>query len=155
MKSIFHLAIAAFFLTTGLVACNNDDETGRCDGSPREFTSLEAEYGCANTQNAMGIGIENDFTIISTQFWFDSLVTGFCNPIIDFDTYDLIIGRQTLSNGVDGINYSYRRACPTRRYELRVTFTLNDATVAPTVTYHILVPKIADDEAVDVLIETN
>lgn len=136
-------------------SCNNDDETGNCDGSPREFTNLEVEYGCSNTQNAMSIGIENDFTIISTQFWFDSLVTGFCNPVIDFDTYDLIIGRQTLNSGVEGINYSYRRACPTRRYELRVTFTLNNATVAPTLTYHILVPKIGDDEAVDVLIETN
>lgn len=103
----------------------------------------------------MGIGIENDFIIISSQLWFDSLVTGFCNPEIDFDAYDLIIGRASFTRGVEGVSYSYRRACPTRRFEMRAVFTLNNQAVTPTVTYHILVDKIADDEAVDVRIETN
>ncbi len=103
----------------------------------------------------MGIGLEMDFTIISSQLWFDSLVTGFCRPEIDFDTYDLIIGRTTFTRGVEGVSYSYRRACPTRRFEMRAVFTLNDQPVSPTVTYHILVDKITDDEAVDVRIETN
>lgn len=135
--------------------CNNDDESGRCNGAPREFTSLEQEHGCSNTLYDMGIGIENDFTIISSQLWFDSLVTGLCNPDIDFDNYDLIIGRTSFVRGVEEVSYSYRKACPTRRFEMRAVFTLNDQAVSPTVTYHILVDKISDDEAVDVRIETN
>lgn len=138
-----------FFI--GLTACNPDDEP--CNQSLIETFSLEEVYACTDTPNNMQLPFTNDFIIISDQLWFDSLVTGSCLPEVDFETFDLIIGSRQLNRGLNGISYFYNRACPGRRYELRVLFDLNNEVVMPVVTYHVLVPKIGDNEAVDVSIE--
>jgi hypothetical protein len=155
MKSTTNRCLLVFvvIMACPLTACNNDD--AECEQLPIETTSLEALYGCSDTPFGISIPLENDFIILSEQQWYDSLVTGFCQPEIDFENYDLIIGRQQLTKGLEDISYTYVRACPTLRYELRVKFTLDDQTVSPTVTYHVLVPKIMENEAVDLRIEMN
>ncbi len=133
-----------------LSGCNDDDA---CDRSPIEANNFETLFGCSNTAFDMGVALENDFTLISSQEQFDDEVTGFCRPELDYASVDLIIGRTVLNRGFQSVSYTYNRACPTRRYELRVLFTLTDEVVSPTVTYHVVVPKIAETEAVDVRIE--
>lgn len=140
-----------FALLLFITACEGDDG---CDDALIPTTSLEELYGCSNTESEMEIDILNDFTIISDQATFESMVSGFCQPEIDFVTYDLIIGRQQLSKNLLGIDYFYRQACPSKRFELRVVLRLGSEEVTPVVTYHVLLPKIASDEAVDLRLST-
>ncbi len=149
-QALRYSSLLLLFVIT-FTACNPDDEP--CDQGLIETVSLEEAYACSDTPNTIQLPIENDFIIISEQFWFDSLVTGFCQPEVDFEKYDLIIGSRQLNRGLNGISYFYNRACPGRRYELRVLFDLNAEVVSPIVTYHVLVPKIGENEAVDVSIE--
>lgn len=113
--------------------------------------SLEDIYNCPNTAFQMKIELSNDFVMIRNQSDFDSLVTGSCNPLIDFNTYDLIIGTQGLSNGLASIDYVLTRDCITEKLELVVTFITDATTIAPIVTYHALIPKLGDEETVNVV----
>ncbi|MBC8754354.1 hypothetical protein H2O64_06705 [Kordia sp. YSTF-M3] len=152
---ILLLSILAF----GMFSCNNDDDA--VDPCPTETilietTSLETEYGCINTENSMEIDLPSgDFIIISDQQVFNMLVTEVCMPMIDFTTYDLVIGRQGLTSGNSSIRYDLIEICETGNQTLTVTFNLNATTVAPTLTFHALVPKLAAAQVLTVEIIIN
>jgi hypothetical protein len=147
-------------LAFALFSCNNDDDNNEVNPCPTETTiiettSLETEYGCVNTENIMDINLPSgDFIIISSQQVFDNLVTEVCMPIIDFTTYDLVIGRQGLTSGYSSIRYELIEICQTGDQTLTVTFNLNPTTVAPTLTFHALIPKLeaAQELTVEIVI---
>ncbi len=143
-----------FILTLALSSCNNDDDDANpcpTETTIIETTSLETEYGCVNTENIMDINLPSgDFIIISNQQVFDNLVTETCMPNIDFTTYDLVIGRQGLTSGYSSIRYELTEICETGNQTLTVTFNLNTTTVAPTLTFHALVPKLTPTQELTV-----
>ena len=140
--------LTAISLICTMQSCSNDDE---CTPATLDITSLEMEYGCENTPYQMDIDISEDFLIITSQTVFDDLVTGTCMPQIDFDTFDLLIGKKGLTNGFETINYDgLVKNCDNNQLSLTVTFTLNATAIAPNATYHVLMPKLNDNETVSV-----
>ncbi|MGB3606006.1 MAG: hypothetical protein WA775_02100 [Psychroserpens sp.] len=140
--------LSLFLLVLSTASCSDDDD-GQCSPAIIAVTSLEDEYGCTNTPDQMEIDLTEDFIIISTQAQFDNLVTGSCTPDIDFVTYDLLIGKKQLSSGLEKITYDNLMGnCNNNELALNITFTQNIATIAPNVTYHLLVPKLQDGEVI-------
>ena len=86
----FIVIIIVFVLAS---SCSNDDE---CSPVILDITSLETEYSCINTPYQMDIDLSEEFTIIRSQSVFDNLVIGTCMPQIDFEAYDLLIGKKGL-----------------------------------------------------------
>ncbi|MEM5565191.1 hypothetical protein WNY78_08745 [Psychroserpens sp. AS72] len=151
MRNIINLSIG-LLLVIVVNSCSNDDE---CTPVTLGITSLEVAYGCINTPYQMDIDLSDDFTIIRSQTVFNDLVTGDCTPEIDFEAYDLIIGKKGLTNGFDTINYDgLVKNCDNGQLYLTVSFVLNATDIAPNVTYHALVPKLAENEIVNVSIVT-
>ena len=150
MKKLSIILLSSLFLL--LTNCKDDEE---CTDIELAFTSLEAAYGCTNTPFQMNIDLEEDFTIISTQETFDTLITGSCTPEIDFDTYDLIIGKKALGNGVASISYEMIQDCEDESIALTVTVVTDDTEIAPNITYHVLVNKLEFDETVNVEVTVN
>lgn len=148
-KIVIHFGFISLLLL--LTACPQKDEPG-CFVSDVAFSNLEASYDCENTKNTVEIDLVNSFVVIKSQEDFNALVTGDCQPIIDFETYTLIIGKQELANGNTSINYDYSNDCETNMYTLSVTFNQNETTEAPNLTYHILSPVL--DETATVEVET-
>lgn len=147
MKKIIFLCVLIF----SFVACSGDDDGCRNKILPN--TNLESEYGCTNTKYSLDIDLKNDNTIIRNQASFNELVMGSCHPLIDFVTYDLIIGKKGLNSGNDTIEYKLIQNCKTSNLELTVSFYQNRLTAAPNVTYHALIPKITGQQKIDVEIE--
>lgn len=133
------------------ISCHNND----CLDFEIETTSLESLYGCTNTKFEMEIDLDNAYVIITNQSDFEALVTGSCQPEIDFSTYDLVIGKKELSNGNNSIAYKLIEDCETGNQILSVTFNQNDTTVAPNLTYHALIPKLANTQKLSVEIIIN
>lgn len=140
-------------IITLCIGCSSSDDPG-CVSLPVDFTSLETEYGCENTKNLLEIDTTEVFTILSSQQEFEAITSGPCMPQIDFTTYDLIIGKRDLSSGNNSISYEATQDCSTNILQLTVTFNQNATTEAPTLTFHILVPKLLnpDTTIVDIVI---
>lgn len=149
MKKILIIALMTY-LIIGFSACNKDEN---CDKTAVE--SLENLYNCENTPYNLDFTFNTEYEIIRTQGSFDSLILGNCKPIIDFAIYDLIVGEQTLSSGVETINYQYTPPCNGVDGVLEVEFIRNATSVAPTLTYHALIPKLQSSETatVDIQVE--
>lgn len=149
-KNTFLLATLIF--TILFYSCGNDDCLSPNGITP---TNLEVEYGCVDTKYQMDIQLNDDYTIIRSQQSFDNLVTGSCTPQIDFAIYDLLIGKKGLPSGNASINYSFfKHPCDAQPY-LQVEFIQNATTVAPNITYHALLPKLAPNETVNVELVIN
>ena len=123
-----------------------------CLSDPLPVKSLEEEYDCANTKY-IDIDLSEDYTIIRSQSAFNALVSDDCNPQIDFSSYDLVIGRKGLTSGNSSIEYRLRKACNSDKLQLIVVFHQDDTTVAQEITYHALIPKLGDEETVEVKTE--
>ncbi len=143
MKNLFYLLVTVFLF----VSCKNNDD---CEDLNVATTSLEAKYGCVNTKYQMDIDLSQTFTVIKNQTDYNALVTGSCQPNIDFVTYDLVIGKQALGNGNTSINYELIENCQTGNQTLKVTFNQNETTVAPNLTYHALIPKLKEGQELNV-----
>ena len=144
-----------------LQLCSNESnelENNDCENTNLSVFSLEEEYGCINTKYDLSIDLSENFTVIRTQNDFNTMVSGECQPNIDFDTYDLVIGKKGLTNGNDTISYVLIENCETLNLELTVTFNQNATTEAPNLTYHALIPKLIDAQTISVearIIDTN
>ena len=98
--------------------------------------------------------LRNTFHIRSKDTY-DNNVTGTCHPKIDFSKYDLVIGKQSTGNFNDTILYDYRRVCPNMELTLTVDVIQLDITMPSTVTYHALIPKLEDEESLNIKININ
>ncbi len=127
-------------------SCSNDDD---CTSLTIDIISLEVAYGCINTPYQMDINISEDFIIIRSQTIFDDLVTGTCTPQIDFEAFDLLIGKKGLTNGFETIDYDgLANNCENGQLNLTVTLVRNATAIAPNVSYHVLVPKLEEGELI-------
>ena len=105
-----------------------------------------------NTPFSLDIDLSEGYTVIHNQSTYDAMVTGSCSVSIDFSSYDLIIGKKTLTTGLQSINYEVDNNCDTSTIDIAVNIGTNDATVAPNITYHVLIPKQSDNQNFDVSI---
>ena len=135
-----------------LLFCCSSNDLEPCD-TMLDIKSLESEYGCENTKHLIDIALTDSFKIIRSQSSFDSLVSGPCKPQIDFTMYELIIGKKGLTSGNTAIKYEMVRDCKTKMLRLTVTFIQNEATVALNITYHALIPKLKDEETIEVVLQ--
>ena len=140
------LIISILFL--GIISCKNDDDD--CADTIINTTSLEIEYGCINTKYQMDIDLSENHMIIRNQLDFAEFVSGSCQPTIDFSVYDLVIGKKGLANGNSSIDYKLVENCETGNQNLIVTFNQNETTEAPNLTYHALIPKLGDEQGLNV-----
>jgi hypothetical protein len=143
-KSVF---VSAFLICI-LSCCKKDN----CKEELVTIKHFETEYGCANTRFSLQIDLNNECTIIRSKETYDSKVTGSCHPEIDFSLYDLIIGKQSTGNFNDTILYDLRRTCPEKALTLTVDVIQSDLTQPSTVTYHALIPKLGDEENLNIKI---
>ncbi|SEA28562.1 hypothetical protein [Psychroflexus halocasei] len=136
-----------FALIFALQACVTDDQ---CIDYTIDLTSLEEEYNCENTKNQLDINLSDENIIINNQDDYNELVSGNCQPEIDFNKYDLVIGKKNLSNGNDSIHYELIKNCTNGNLHLKVFFYQNDTSVAPSLTYHALIPKMSDQQILNI-----
>ena len=121
-----------------------------------DIKNLESEYGCENTLYQLNITLSDTFTIIRSQESYEQQVTywqGNCDPDIDFSVFDLVIGHQSGGNLVYKIEYELIRVCQTKKLRLTVRILWGDATQPSFPTYHALIPKLRDEEDIEVIVE--
>ena len=133
-----------------MLGCDKEKE---CENLVLKTESLEKLYGCSDTRYSLECRLDNDYEIIRSQEKFLKFTTGTCRPEIDFQSYDLIVGKKGLTSGNSSIEYYLIEDCQEKIKILTVTFNQNIATVAPNLTYHALIPKLGDEETIKVIID--
>ncbi len=146
MKKLLFLTI----LIASLYACRHADYYD-CSNNNIEVKHLETEYGCTDIE----IDLSNDYMIIRNAQDYSQYVIANCQADIDFDTYDLIIGKKRLSNGLDTVKYKLTGNCETGNQNLKITFDLSDTVEAPIVIYDALIPKLDENQNLNVEIIVN
>ncbi|MGD9977603.1 MAG: hypothetical protein AB7S54_06675 [Bacteroidales bacterium] len=147
MKNGFTTII--YLIISGLLVLSCDKEQD-CKNLTLKTESLENLYGCSDTRYGLECRLDNDYEIIRSQQAFMDFTTGTCRPEIDFQSYDLIIGKKGLTSGNSSIDYELIDDCKKGIKILTVTFNQNMTTVAPNLTYHALIPKLGDEETIQV-----
>lgn len=128
-----------------------------CDKEEKECTllmhvllpSVEEIYGCGDTRYSLEIDLNDRHELIRTKSVYDEKVTGTCHPAIDFEKYDLLIGKKGLQSGNQSISYALKKSCAGDE-TLMVTFHQNISAEAPNVTYHVLLPKSESNRVIAV-----
>jgi len=62
--------------------------------------------------------------------------------------YDLVIGKQSVSNLNDTIIYDLRNVCPDNALTLTIDIIQSAVTQPDEVTYHTVIPKVADGKTI-------
>jgi hypothetical protein len=146
MKKTIILSIVIISI---MYCCKKEDD---CEETMIDIQNLETDYGCHNTKYGLGIDLTDQVTIIGTDAEYDTKVTGECHPDINFDAYNLVIGKQSLTYLNDTIIYTYKRACPDEVLTLTVDIIHTTQLQHDTVVYHAIVPKPTQDEQLSVLV---
>lgn len=133
-------------LLAGLYSCDD------CTDTTLNVTELETEYeACTYAHN----DLSENYMIISNTSDYNEYVDSDCQEEIDFSSYDLIIGKKGLSNGLSSIDYKLVEDCETKNQVLTVTFNLDMTHVAPNVNYNALIPKLNENQELEVEIVIN
>ncbi|HKK41994.1 MAG TPA: hypothetical protein VJ963_06270, partial [Bacteroidales bacterium] len=132
-----HLLLIA--LLAASMSCIKKEE---CRETPYPLFSFESDYGCANTKHSLNIDLLNTVKIIRDQAAYDAEVSGECHPDINFDVYNLVIGRQVTDNINDTITYELKNTCPGNELMLTINLIQSPAAGPDTLTYHALVQKL-------------
>lgn len=140
--------ISILILFSILLSCKKD----HCSEILIVTKHFESEFGCENTKHTLDIDLNNDCTIIRSKSDYDSKVSGSCLADIDFSKYDLVIGKQSSGNSNDTILYDYRYKCPGNELTLTVDIVQTNITFPDNVTYHALIPKIGDEETLNIIV---
>jgi hypothetical protein len=135
-----------------LSSCESSNSNNDCTPQTLPVKSLETEYGCTNTKYQLyNIVVGDNFIIIRNQNEFNNWTDDLgCRPEIDFDTYDLVIGKKQLTSGNQSIQYQYMDDCTEKT--LTVTFVQDETTFAPEIIFHALIPKLEPTE--QIIVET-
>jgi hypothetical protein len=149
MKALikFMVILSFFFISQ---SCDKE-----CKDKIVPVTNLENEYGCTDTQYQIQLSLHDVFIIIRNQEDFELQATGACQPEIDFSIYDLVIGKKGLTSGYNSIEYELKEKCESGDLELKVTFIQNSTMIAPVVVFNALVPKLGNEQLLNVNIIAN
>jgi hypothetical protein len=146
MKNHF-LFITVLIAITTVTACSDEEpakpQIGGCYTKISSVVNnLETIYGCKNTNNSLKYNSSDEYKIIRTQQEFIDLTEGDCQPQIDFQKYDLLIGKKKLTSGTHSIQYNMYYSCDRETPVLNITFIQNVLTVISEPTYNALIPKM-------------
>ena len=130
----------SFFFLVMLSGCD------RCKEKTMSTKQFESEYDCGDTKHTLIIDLTDEGMIIRSKEEFDSKVSGICHPDIDFNLYDLVIGKQSTGNMVDTVLYDFGTDCPDDKLTLTVDIVQSAITTSDNVVYHALLPKLGDGE---------
>jgi hypothetical protein len=130
-----------------LIYCKKD-----CKESQLTTKHFETDYGCQDTKHSLIVDLNNTALIIRSKVDYDTKVTGVCHPDIDFSIYDLVIGKQSSANSNDTILYDYKRTCPDKELTLAVDIVQSAVRVPDNVVYHAIIPKLGDQETLNIKI---
>ena len=144
----FQSIIAVILLFT-FSSCDNDENI--CNNTTINVSQLETKNGCTN----VSIDLTETYMIIKNQLDFSEFVNATCQSEIDFSTYDLVIGRKGLTNGLSSIEYKLTEFCETGDQTLDIIINLNETTESPNITYNALIPKLRENQELTVDITTN
>jgi len=131
------------------MSCSKKDD---CTDEILSIKNFETEYGCENTRFSLVVNLNNECTVIRSKEAYDSQVSGPCHPEIDFSLYDLVIGKQSTGNYNDTVIFDLRKTCPEKQLRLIIDVLQTDLTLPSTVVYHALIPKLADNENLNIVI---
>jgi hypothetical protein len=145
MKNAILILVAAASI---LVSCKKND----CKESQLTTKHFETDYGCLSTKHALLIDLNNNAIIIRSKSDYDTKVSGVCHPDIDFSIYDLVIGKQSSGNFNDTILYDLKRTCPEKELTLTVDIVQSALTIPDNVVYHAIIPKLGDEETLNIKI---
>jgi hypothetical protein len=114
--------------------------------------SLQNLYGCVWTEILQTTIPNNTFVIVRSQAQYDALMVQpyACLPEIDFETYDMIIGKSFSGATPSYFTYEYKQICGNPVKQLKVLEFLGMGTTPRYHTYHALIPKLAPIETIDV-----
>lgn len=97
-----------------------------------------SDFGCQN-DNQWSLSTNGVNYIISSQEGFDEHLIVECNPIIDFESYTLLVGNKQFSTGVSIYSEKVKENNSEVIYE--VTFLTDDTYVAQVINYHVIINK--------------
>ncbi len=146
-KMKYKILFSAFLIC--LLSCNKKDD---CKEQQIALKHFESDYGCADTRHTLNINLNNNSIIIRSKEAYDSQVSGSCHPEIDFGLFDLVIGRQSSGNINGSITYDLRKTCPKNELTLTIDVIQGLATTPDNVVYHALIPKLGDEESLNIKI---
>lgn len=135
-------------IVSTLSFCKKDE----CKDSQIATKHFETDYGCQNTKHSLIIDLTNTAAIIRSKEDYDAKVSGGCHPEIDFSINDLVIGKQESGNFNDTILYDLKRTCPDKELTLTVDIIQSALTAPDNVVYHAIIPKLGDEETLDLKI---
>lgn len=121
-------------------SCTDEE---RCISGFIDLEDLES-LGCDNSANLTTINSLKEFELITSQEQFDQLVETPCNVTIDWEKYDLLIGMIGLPNGYVGMTKQLVQDCSRDQYDILIAIELNETTVAPIISWNVLLPKASD-----------
>ena len=133
--------------TIWIFSCTEKDD---CKELVIPTIHFESDYGCPDTRHSLIINLTDECIIIRSKESYDSQVSGSCHPEIDFTLYDLVIGKQSSGNNNASISYDFRKACPEQELILTVDLIQGLLTVPDNVVYHALIPKLGDEETLNI-----
>lgn len=133
-------------LILGFYSCSDN-----CTDITLDVSQLEIEYGCKN----VNIDLSENYMIIRNPLDFSEFVNADCQSQVDFSTYDLVIGKKGLTNGLVSIVYELTENCETEDQSLKITFNLNETDEAPNVIYNALIPKLEENQELNVELVMN
>lgn len=152
MKNLKLFFCCALLVQLLMSSCSKEDP--ECDPFVADLFSLEEIYACTNTLFDMSLS-GDEVQLIKDQATFEQNIGGGCIPTIDFDTYDLLIGRVDLTNGFDDVSYNLWSPCDEEKYIFDINIQLNDTDIAPSIVYHALVHKLETTLEIDFIINLN
>lgn len=135
-----------------LLAISCGDNTD-CESGPLDIISM-SELGCTNSVNLMKVNTVQEFELIRDQDSYDALVAGPCNPGINWETNDMIAGNLRLNNGLLKLEERANFNCSANTLYITILVHLNETTIAQEVFFGFLIPKLDNDQAPFVEVET-
>jgi len=139
MKNVYLLFVFLIIISS----CNDKDDC-------KDMELIVEQIECIESKYTLQIDINNDYTIIRSKDAYDNKVSGVCHPSIDFSKYDLVIGKKSSGNENDTIKYNLIRTCPDKIMILTIEIIQSGATRPDNVVYNALIPKLGDEETLEV-----
>jgi len=137
MKIIFRYLVVFILFSS----CCKDDSVCTIDITNKAF-SIEEVYGCNNTITELVINSDTNSFFITNMNEYNNLISGDCHPQIDFEEYNLLIGKTFSLNKINSFEYTFYETCESGIYKLYLKPIKEvNSNLERFYTYHLLIPK--------------
>ena len=141
MKKVLISYILCLLLGS-ITGCTDNNQ---CEAGNQAVKSLQ-DFGCSNVAYNVDVFSANEYALIRSEEEYNQNVEASCQPNVDWNNYDLIIGKQQLSNGLERIERNLVVNCSTNQLTLQFTFYLSITQIAPEITFDAMIPKMMDNQ---------